>query len=163
MRKVIFLAAALAAATAATPALAASADNGGGEGRAEVRGGVVFGSGDSEGVAGVAAGYDWSLGSGSTFVGAEVSADKILQDNTRVVFGFTGRLGIKAATNTKFFIDGGYSTKPCGGCEDSIHAGVGAEFAFTEKLYGKVGYRHFFVANGVEDYDAVTAGVGIRF
>lgn len=162
MRKVILSLAALAAATAATPALAASGESAG-EGRAEVRGGVVFGGGDSEGVLGVAAGYDWQLGGGGAFVGAEVSADQILEDNTRVVFGFTGRFGAKIADNTKLYVNGGYSTKPCGACEDSIHAGVGGEFALTDKLYGKVEYRHFFVDDGFSDYDSVAAGIGFRF
>lgn len=155
MRKVIISLAAIAAATAATPALA-------NEARVEARGGIVFGNGDSEGVAGVAAGYDFDLGS-TAFVGAEVSGDKILEDNTRVVFGFTGRVGAKVGGNTRLYADAGYSTKPCSFCENSVHAGVGAEFGLSNKLYGKVAYRHFFVDSGVSDYDAVFAGVGFRF
>jgi outer membrane immunogenic protein len=155
MRNVILTLAVLAAVSAATPALA-------NEGRVEARGGLVFGSGDSEGVAGVAAGYDWDLGD-TAFAGVEVSGDKILQDNTRVVFGFTGRVGVKTGEKVKLFADGGYSTKPCSFCEDSIHAGAGVEVGLGEKVYGKLGYRHFFVGNGSSDFDSVVAGVGFRF
>ena len=158
MRTVLFSLAAAAAAAAATIAVPAYAN----EGRVEARGGVVFGDGDSEGVAGIAAGYDWDLGQ-TLFVGAEVSGDKILEDNTRVVLGLTGRVGTKIGTGTKLYVDGGYSTKPCGACENSIHAGAGAEFGLTDKMYGKVAYRHFFVDSGVSDYDAVFAGIGFRF
>ena len=150
-----FTALLLIAAAAPTPALA-------GDGRIEARGGIVFGSGDSEAAAGIAAGYDFDLGS-SAFLGAEVSGDKIFQDNTRIVFGLTGRAGIKAGGNTRFFATGGYSTKPCRFCKDSIHAGAGAEFALGSNAYGKVEYRHFFVDSGGSDFDAVFAGVGFRF
>lgn len=145
----------LIAAAAPTPALA-------GDGRVEARGGIVFGSGDSEAAAGLAVGYDFDLG-GSAFLGAEVSGDKILQDNTRIVLGLTGRAGVKAGENTRFFATGGYSTKPCRFCENSLHAGAGAEFALGSRVYGKVEYRHFFVDNGGSDFDSVVAGVGIRF
>lgn len=145
----------LIAAAAPTPALA-------GDGRVEARGGIVFGSGDSETAVGVAAGYDFDLG-GSAFLGAEVSGDKILQDNTRIVLGLTGRAGIKAGENTRFFVAGGYSTKPCRFCENSLHAGAGAEIALGSRVYGKVEYRHFFVGNGGSDFDSVVAGVGFRF
>ena len=132
------------------------------DGRVEARGGVVFGSGDSEGVAGIAAGYDFDLG-GSAFLGGEVSGDKILQDNTRIVLGLTGRAGIKAGENTRLFATGGYSTKPCRFCENSLHAGAGAEFALSSSIYGKVEYRHFFVDNGGSDFDSAVVGVGFRF
>lgn len=158
MRTVLFSLAAAAVATAATIATPAYAN----EGRLEARGGVVWSSGDSEAVAGVAGGYDWDLGT-NTFAGVEVSADKIFQDNTRVLFGFTGRAGAKIAEGTKLYVDGGYTTKPCGGCKDSIHAGVGGEFKMTDKLYGKIAYRHYFVDDGFKDTNAVVAGLGFRF
>lgn len=155
MRKVIISLAAAAAALAATPALA-------NEGRVEARGGIVFGSGDSEAVAGVAAGYDFDLGTGA-FAGVEVSGDKILQDNSRIVFGATGRVGAKLSGGTKLYADAGYSSKPCRFCEDAIHAGAGVEVPFGTSLYGKLAYRHFFVGNGFSDYDSVVAGIGVRF
>ncbi|MEL0211371.1 MAG: hypothetical protein VW891_12465, partial [Novosphingobium sp.] len=55
---------------AATPALA-------NETRVEARGGAVWNDSNTEALAGVAAGYDYDLGQ-AAFVGAEVSADKVL-------------------------------------------------------------------------------------
>jgi len=153
MRKVLLsLAASL---VVASPALA-------NEARVEGRGGVYWSPGYTQGTAGVAAGYDFDLGS-SAFAGAEVSADKILDGGTKVVFGFTGRAGLKASEADKLYAAGGYSTKPCDLCEDAVHLGAGYEHAFGSSLYGKVEYRHFFTNNGVPDANAVSAGIGLRF
>ncbi len=155
MRKVLIALAASAAALA-SPAFAA------GEGRIEARGGIVWDGGSTEDVYGVAAGYDFDLGE-QAFAGIEVSGDKIADTGTKVAFGATGRLGAKVGEKTKIFVDGGYTSEPCTGCEDAIHAGAGAEVGFGGNLYGKVGYRHFFVANGFSDYDSVVVGLGMRF
>lgn len=153
MRKVLLsLAASL---VLATPALA-------NEARVEARGGVYWTPGATKGTAGVAAGYDFDLGS-STFVGAEVSGDKILTNNTRVAVGFTGRAGIKASPADKLYVDGGYTTKPCRLCEDAVHAGAGYEHSFGQSLYGKVEYRHFFTEHNTPDSNAVVAGLGVKF
>ncbi len=154
MRKFILpLVAAVAFGAAATPALA-------NEARVEARGGVYWLPGATEGVAGVAAGYDFDLGP-AAFSGFEVSADKILTSNTKAAFGFTGRLGAKVIGN-KLFAAGGYTTEPCDLCEGAWHAGVGAEFPFMLKAYTKVEYRHYFNDNA-RDSNAIMAGVGIRF
>ena len=153
MKKLILALAATAA--FASPAMA-------NEGRIEARGGVIWDSGVTEDVYGAAAGYDFDLGS-SAFTGLEVSGDKAGVSGTRVVWGFTGRLGAKVGGNTKVFADGGYSTSACSGCVDSVHAGVGAEVGFGSNLYGKLGYRHYFTSGGATDSDAVVAGLGIRF
>jgi outer membrane immunogenic protein len=129
----VLIALAATAAAFASPAMA-------NEGRIEARGGVVWDGGASEDVWGVAAGYDWDLG-----------------------LGATARFGVKAGEKTKLFVDGGYTVNTCTACEDAIHAGVGAEVGVGSKVYLKAGYRHFFVANGFSDYDAVVAGVGVRF
>lgn len=156
MRKVL-LAVAAVSALAATPALA-------NEGRVEARGGVIwFGNGGgSEDVWGVAAGYDFDLGS-SAFAGLEASGDIVGATGSKVAFGFSGRLGTKLGENTKLFADGGYTTEPCTGCVDAIHAGVGAEVGFGKNLYGKLGYRHYFTSNGAPDSNAVVAGLGVKF
>ncbi len=107
MRKVLL--AIVASAALATPALA-------NEARVEARGGVIWFPGTSKAVAGVAAGYDFDLGS-SAFVGGEVSADKVLTAGTKVAFGFTGRAGFKAGESAKLFAAGGYTTAFCNGCE----------------------------------------------
>lgn len=148
------LLAAAASLVAATPAFA-------NEARVEARGGVVWSHGDSEAIAGVAAGYDYDLGS-ATFVGAEVSADKILTSDTRVTFGFNGRAGAKLGEDGKLYAVGGYNTKNCSGCVGTWTLGGGYQHSFGN-LYGKVEYRHFFVKDGLPDFDAVAVGVGTKF
>lgn len=135
---------------AASPAMA-------NEGRVEARGGVIWAGGASEGIAGIAAGYDWDLGE-TTFVGAEASADKVLVDGAQVVFGLSARAGVKAGERAKIYVDGGYSFSDS---DDAIHAGAGVEYKFTDSLYGKVAYRHHF--DDVIDTDSVAVGVGIKF
>jgi outer membrane immunogenic protein len=153
MRKVLLPL--LASLAIASPALA-------NEARVEARGGVIWNDGDSEAIAGVAAGYDFDLG-GSTFAGVEASADKILESNTRLAFGFSGRAGVKLSEAGKLYGIGGYTTKACRFCDDSLHLGAGYQHNFGQSLYGKVEYRHYFFDNGVSDPDAVVAGVGMRF
>ena len=153
MHKVLI--ALVAAAAAATPALA-------GETRLEARGGVHWEPGDTQATAGVAAGYDADLGPGG-FLGGEMSADKILQSNRRVAFGFTGRAGLKPAPGSKLFAAGGYTTKTCALCEDAVHAGGGYEQMLGAKVYGKVEYRHFFTQNAAPDGNTVMAGLGLKF
>lgn len=148
------LLAAAASLVAATPALA-------NEARVEARGGIVWSQGDSEAIAGIAAGYDYDLGS-AAFVGAEVSADKILTDGTRVTFGFNGRGGAKLGENGKLYVVGGYNTKNCEFCDGTWTLGGGYQHSFGN-LYGKVEYRHFFVKDGAPDFDAVAVGLGTKF
>lgn len=155
MRKFVLplLAAAATLGAAASPALA-------NEIRAEARGGVYWLPGASKGVAGVAGGYDFDLGP-AAFSGIEISGDKILTSDTKVAWGFTGRLGAKLA-GAKAFAAGGYTTEPCDLCKGSWHAGVGAEVPVAPMFYGKVEYRHFFTENA-KDSDALMAGLGVRF
>lgn len=144
----------LASLAVASPALA-------NEARIEARGGIVWDSNDSDATAGVAVGYDWDLG-GNTFVGLETSADKVLTDNTRVTFGFGGRLGVKTAAGGKAYAVSTFQTKNCKFCEESVTLGAGYQHDLGNNLYGKVEYRHHFVDN-VSDYDAALVGVGMRF
>ena len=155
MKKLILALAATAA--FASPAMA-------NEARIEARGGVIwFGAGGgSEDVYGLAAGYDFDLGS-SAFAGVEASGDIVGATGSKVAFGLTGRLGAKVGGNTKLYVDGGYTSEPCNGCVDAVHAGVGAEVGFGSNMYGKLGYRHFFTSNGAPDSDTVAVGVGVRF
>ena len=148
MRKVLL---ALAASVAvASPALA-------NEARVEARGGVIWDSGTSEATAGVAAGYDYDLGS-NAFFGAEVSADKVLVSGSDVYYGLTGRAGIKVGENGKLFVAGGYTV---GEGEDVPHLGAGYEHKLGTNLYIKGEYRHFF--SDFTDADAVSAGIGFKF
>jgi len=145
----------IAALAAATPAMA-------NEARIEARGGVIWGSGESDAVAGVAAGYDFDLGS-NAFVGAEISADKVLTDDTRFSFGFGGRAGVKVSDAGKLYAAGSYQTKPCRFCEESWTLGAGYQQGFSGNLYGKVEYRHFFVGDNLADYNTAAVGLGYKF
>ena len=148
----------------ASLAIASPAFAGSGEGRVEVRGGVISQSGSSEDTWGAAAGYDFDLGS-TTFGGVEVSGDKIGASGTKVAFGLTGRLGVKTGANngTRFFGAGGYTTEACDLCEGQWHAGGGLEQTVSGKAYVKVEYRHYFENNVTLGADAFVAGVGMRF
>ena len=149
MRKTAF---ALAAATAALVAVPAQAN----EGRVEARGGIAWAGGSEEAIAGVAAGYDFDLGS-SAFIGVEGSADKVLASGADVVFGATGRIGAKVSENGKLFLAGGYSF---GEGEDVPHLGLG----YSHKIGGAYvtgEYRRFF--SDFQDVNAATLGVGVNF
>jgi hypothetical protein len=152
MRKIII--ALVASAALATPALA-------NEARVEARGGVIWGPGNTEATAGVAAGYDFDLGS-SAFAGLEVSADKILTSGTHVAVGFTGRAGAKLGAG-KLFAAGGHTTSFASGADSQWHAGAGYEHGFGNNFYGKVEYRHFFKRGFTTNADAVSAGLGMKF
>jgi hypothetical protein len=153
MRK--FILPLVASLTVATPAMA-------NEARVEARGGVIWSNGETQDIWGAAMGYDFDLGE-SAFAGVEVSGDKIGETDTKVAWGFTGRAGVKAGENTRLFVAGGYTTKPCDLCEDSVHAGAGIEQGLGKNFYVKGEYRHNFVNNALPDSDALVAGVGLRF
>lgn len=154
MKKILFAAVCAVSAFAATPAFAED----GGEGRAEVRGGVIFVPGDSAAVAGLAGGYDWDLG--GMFAGFELSADKVLEGGGPTALGITGRLGGKVGDSTKLYGLGGYTFLSCGGCVDAWTAGAGVQQKMGEKVYLKAEYRHLFTTNGAPDADVVLAGIG---
>jgi opacity protein-like surface antigen len=123
---------------------------------------VIWDHGDTQAIAGVAAGYDYDLGT-SAFAGPEVSADKVLTDNQRVSFGIGGRAGIKVSDAGKLYAVGSYQTKFCATCDHAWTAGAGYQQNFGSKVYGKVEYRHYFVGSNISDPDAVTAGLGVKF
>lgn len=150
MRK-IAIALGVAAAAVAMPAHA-------GEGRAEVRGGIVWAGGSEEAIAGAAAGYDFGAGEG-VFFGVEGSADKVLVSGADVVFGATGRLGTHVGTNGKLFAAAGYTF---GDGEDVPHLGAGYEHTVgASGLYLKAEYRHFF--SDFVDANVAAVGVGFKF
>ena len=155
MRKVLLALAATAAVAAATPALA-------NEARVEARGGVVWLPGASKGTAGIAAGYDFDLGS-SAFAGFEVSGDKILTSGTNVAFGFNTRLGAKIADKAKLFAAGGYTTAICNGCGGTWDLGAGVNYDVAKSIYLSAEYRHFFKNSSATSGDAVVAGIGMKF
>jgi outer membrane immunogenic protein len=151
--KKIFVIGAAALAFAAAPAMA-------NETRVEARGGIVWANGFDEATAGIAAGYDFDLGE-TAFAGVEVSGDKILTDNTRVSFGFGGRVGAKLGEAGKLYVASSYQTKPCSFCDDSVSVGAGYQHALGEKLYAKVEYRRY-IADGT-DLNGAVIGIGAKF
>lgn len=154
MRIAILSLAAAASAALATPAFA-------NEARVETRGGVVWNRGDTEATAGVAAGYDFDLGS-RAFAGVDVSADKLLTSGTRVSWGFGGRAGLKTGSG-KLYALSDYQTKNCATCSESVAVGGGYQQDFGQKLYGKLEYRHNIIGDNQPDTDGVLAGVGMKF
>lgn len=148
------VAAALLSAIVATPAMAAP----GGEGRAEVRGGYVTGSGLDDATLGVAAGYDFDLGS-SAFLGAEVAGDKVLANGFDVQFSAGGRLGANVGTAGKAYITGGYTFTDV----DDPYVGAGYQHKVGNGTYVKAEYRHQFIGGGFKDFDTFSVGVGFAF
>lgn len=153
MRKIALVAIAAAAAIA-VPAQA-------NEGRVEARGGIAWAGGAEEALAGVAAGYDWDLGStedGGAFVGIEGSADKILAGGTDIVWGATARIGANVGNGGKLYLAGGYSF---GDGEDVPHLGAGYQHKVGENVYLKAEYRRFF--SDFIDINTAAIGVGMSF
>ncbi|MDO9367679.1 MAG: outer membrane beta-barrel protein [Sphingopyxis sp.] len=147
------VAAALLTAIVATPAMAAE----GGEGRVEVRGGYVTGSGLDDATIGAAAGYDFDLGS-SAFIGAEAAVDKVLVDGADAQFSAGGRIGAKVGAAGKAYVTGGYTFSDL----DDPYVGAGYQHKLGQNFYGKVEYRHQFIEN-FSDFDTFAVGVGFAF
>ena len=156
MKKILI--ALVASASLATPALA-------NEGRIEARGGVawVCDGCTAEDVYGVAAGYDFDLGTGGkAFAGVEVAGDQIAVSGSKVAFSFGGRLGVRAGEKGKFYVNGGYQTESFPAFGGDPYAGVGYEQGIGQNFYVKAEYRHLFV-DAFDDTNVVAAGVGVRF
>lgn len=145
MKKIIL--AAVAAAAMAAPAAA--------EYRAEVRGGMAFGYGDSAPVVGVGGGYDHVMDSG--FVGIDVGADKVFEDGVDVVFSVGARAGAAMGEGTKLYGTVGLAFED----GSDLYAGIGAQKDFGETTYGKLELRRFF--NSGKDINALVVGVGMKF
>ena len=145
------VAAALLTAIVATPAMAQ------GEGRVEVRGGYVTGSGLDDATLGAAAGYDFDLGS-SAFAGAEIAGDKVLIDGAKVQFSAGGRAGAKVGANGKLYANAGYTF----GQIDDPYVGADYQHKLGQNLYAKAEYRHQFIEN-FSDFDTFAVGVGFAF
>lgn len=148
MRKFV-IAAAVAAATLSSPAFAAT-----GEGRIEARGGIAWAGGTEDFIAGVAAGYDLDLGE-SAFVGPEVSYDTDFDGTDLINLG--GRIGFKASDKARVYVAAAYDV----GDGDEFNAGAGAQFDFTDRVYGKVEYRRYFYTG--TDVNVAGVGIGLKF
>ncbi|MEP7221415.1 MAG: hypothetical protein ABI673_01980 [Novosphingobium sp.] len=152
MRK--FIVSLAVSAAIATPALA-------NEARIEARGGVITVPGSTEGIVGVAAGYDFDL-SQDFFAGVEVSADKILTGGTKVAYGFNGRVGT-GLVGGKIYATGGYTTEACNLCNGLWGFGAGYEHNVVGKVYAKVEYRHLVKKGFTPSSDTVVTGLGLKF
>ena len=147
------VAAALLTAIVATPAMAAE----GGEGRVEVRGGLITGNGIDEGTIGAAAGYDFDLGS-TAFIGVEGAADKVLVDGADVQFSAGGRVGAKVGAAGKAYVTGGYTFSDI----KDPYVGAGYQHKLGQNIYAKAEYRHQFIGN-FSDFDTFAVGLGFAF
>jgi len=147
MKKLVILASAITA-LIATPAMAA------GEGRIEGRGAIGWAGGSEDFFAGVAAGYDFDLGE-TAFAGPEVSYDTNFDGADLVNVG--GRLGAKVGEKGKLYVAAAYELADA----EEFNAGVGYQHSFTDKVYGKVEYRRYFL-NGT-DLNAAGVGIGVKF
>lgn len=130
--------------------------------RAEVRGGVISYSGNSEATYGAAAGVDFDLAP-LIFAGVEVSADKVNGTGAKTAWGVSGRLGAKLPSGTKLFAAGGYTTEVCDLCDAQWHAGAGLQQSIMGPFYVKAEYRHYFPNNLIQAGDAGVVGVGVSF
>lgn len=155
MRIALVSLAAVAAAAAATPALA-------NEARVEARTGLIWDGSDSEAVAGVAAGYDYDLGE-RAFVGVEGSADKLLTDNTRVSWGVGGRAGVKVTPTTKAFASATWQSKYSRYGNSAVGVGGGIQQDIGSRYYAKVEYKHLLVGDNTPDADQGLIGLGVKF
>lgn len=130
-----------------------------GEARVEVRGGVAFASAfgfsTSEGVVGVAGGYDFDI-SDAAFIGAEGSADKVL-DGSSVFWGVGARVGGKLGDKTRLYANGGLGF---GGGDTSPYAGAGVQQKLGGNFYGKIEYRRYF---DTIDVNTAAVGFGLAF
>ena len=122
----------------------------------EAMGGVHWDSHHSEAVAGLAAGYDFDL-SDTIFVGAEMTAEKILKSGKDVHFGTAARIGIFPVGHDRLYVLAGHTF----GSHGVWNAGAGYEHAMAEHIFLKAEYRQFFEHG--DNGHAVLLGIGMMF
>ena len=148
----------LSALLVALPAVPAAAEEAAGGPRAELRGGVAWSEGHTDPVLGIATGYDFDLGD-HTFLGGEVSGEKILAEDTYVELALTARLGTAVSEEGSLFVNGGYTFTHHG---DGPHLGLGYEYHLGHGgTYVAAEYRHVFVDH--HQANAITIGIGTFF
>ena len=140
------------------PAVPVAAEDATGGARAELRGGVAWSEGHTDPVLGIATGYDFDLGD-HTFLGAEVSGEKIPTEDTYVELALTARLGTAVSEEGSLFVNGGYTFTHHG---DGPHLGLGYEYHLGHGgTYVAAEYRHVFVDH--HQANAITIGIGTFF
>lgn len=150
---VVLVSAALAA--TATPALAD-------ETYIEGTGGVIWNHRETNAVAAVTVGHDVDLNE-RFFVGVEGIAEKVLADDTRVVWGVGGRAGARVLPGAKLYAAANWQSKDCRECSDAVGLSTGWEQDLNENVYAKLEYKHVLVSNGEPDSDIVAVGLGYKF
>lgn len=160
LNKILFIAAAL---TAATPAVAQTNAAFVGP-RVELNAGVqdVRHADVNDFTYGVALGADAPIGDRFT-IGGELAADNVVSHNRTL--GVGARLGYALSPNVLGYGRVGYSNLDLGrhgGHLDGLNAGAGLAFAITPNLYTNVEYRYTDFENHVGSHGA-RVGIGFRF
>jgi outer membrane immunogenic protein len=178
----IFAISALALATVATPAFAQADEDSFTGGHIEVIGGIDHvsdgNSGDTGGVYGIAAGYDFDLGN---LVGGIEGEAALSTANDCVGVACVeagrdlyagGRLGIKVGGRSVAYIKGGYTNARAKGTLsgttlttddfDGVRVGVGAMTTVNGHFFVKAEYRYSNYEQGVTRHQGVV-GVGFAF
>ena len=148
MRSLVF-AAAIAASTIATPALA-------NEARVELRTGIAWVSGVSDETLGVAVGYDADI-SEAAFVGVEAVADTNF-DFADPILGVNGRLGAKVGDAGKLFGTVGYARDTTFDLDDWT-LGAGYQHNLGSNMLLSAQYQRYMDT----DVNRASIGFGFRF
>lgn len=133
-----------------------------GETYIEGTGGVIWNREDTNPVAAVTVGHDIDLGE-RFFVGAEGFAEKVLADDTRMVWGVGGRAGARVLPGAKLYAAANWQSKDCRECSDAVGLSTGWEQDLNEKIYAKLEYKHILIGDGEPDSDIVAVGLGYKF
>ena len=128
----------------------------------EGTGGVIWNHEEANAVAAVTVGHDIDL-SERFFVGGEGFAEKVLANDTRVVWGIGGRAGARVLAGAKLYAAANWQSKDCRECSDAVGLSAGWEQDLNEKVYAKLEYKHVLIGNGEPDSDIVAVGMGTKF
>ena len=158
MKKII-LAGAAALAFASTPAFAADANDFSG-GRIGVNVGYADEGDEDAFTFAVNAGYDFRLSEGAR---AGVTVEVGDSDETGRDLYAGARVGGVVSNRALLYVHGGYTNLNAGGFNfEGIRAGVGAEYAVSDRVYLNAEYRYSDYDSGLDFHGAVV-GVGFRF
>ena len=156
MKKII-LAGAAALAFASTPAFAADFTGG----RVGVNVGYADEGSEDAFTYAVDAGYDFRLGQGGARAGVTVELGDSDETGRDLYAGV--RVGGVVSNRAFLYAHGGYTNLNAGGFNfEGIRAGVGAEYAVSDRVYLNAEYRYSDYDSGL-DFHGATVGVGFRF
>ena len=156
MKKII-LAGAAALAFVSTPAFAADFTGG----RVGVNVGYADEGSEDAFTYAVNAGYDFRLGQGGARAGVTVELGDSDETGRDLYAGV--RVGGVVSNRAMLYVHGGYTNLNAGGFNfEGIRAGVGAEYAVSDRVYLNAEYRYSDYDSGL-DFHGATVGVGFRF